>query len=329
MALSEGRVKAGPLPLGAGLRGKAFRERGTQATIEKLKHIVAHALINLVRSGWGGLASIASIGVSFVIIGIFLLLVLHFNALVAEWKEQFQVSVFLDDRITSTQLEILGKRIQNEAAVKAITFTSKEEALASFRRELKGQESLLEGLGDNPLPASFQLKIREGYQSPEALKSLSAFLSRLEGVEDVQYGHEWIERISHAARIMKLLGIIIGSVLTLGSAMIVSNTIRLAVYARAGEIEIMRLVGATKAYIRAPFLVEGMLQGSLGALLALGVLYAAYRFVAPTFNLASPLFPTARDRGFLESSMMAGLVGGGAVIGALGSSIAVRRFLKM
>lgn len=299
------------------------------ALVEKLKHILAHALINLVRAGWGGLASIGTIGVSFVIVGIFLLLVLHFNSLVAEWKEQFQVSVFLDDRITPTQLEILGRRIQNEAAVKAITFTTKEEALASFRRELKGQESLLEGLGDNPLPASFQLKIREGYQSPDALKRLSAFLSRLEGVEDIQYGQEWIERVSNAARILKLLGSIIGSVLTLGSALIVSNTIRLAVYARAEEIEIMRLVGATKAYIRAPFLVEGMLQGSLGALLALGLLFAAYRFVAPTFNLASPLFPTAVGHGFLESSMMAGLVGGGAVIGALGSSMAVSRFLKV
>jgi cell division transport system permease protein len=297
--------------------------------VEKLKHIVAHALINLIRAGWGGIASIATIGVSFVIIGIFLLLVLHLNALIAEWKEQFQVSVFLDDRITPTQLEILGKRIQNEAAVKATAFTTKEEALASFRRELKGQESLLEGLGDNPLPASFQLKIREGYQSPDTLKRLSAFLSRLEGVEDVQYGQEWIERISNIVRIMKLLGIIIGSVLTLGSAMIVSNTIRLAVYARAAEIEIMRLVGATKAYIRAPFLVEGMLQGSLGALLALGLLFAAYRFVALTFNVTSPLLPTAANRGFLESSMMASLVGGGAMIGALGSSIAVRRFLKM
>ena len=91
----------------------------------------------------------------------------------------------------------------------------------------------------------------------------------------------------------------------------------------------MRLVGATKAYIRAPFLVEGMLQGSLGAGLALGLLFAAYRFVAPTLNLASPLFPIAASRGFLESSMMAGLVGGGAMIGALGSSIAVSRFLKM
>ena len=297
--------------------------------VKKLRQIPADALINLVRSGWGGLASIATIGVSFLIIGIFLLLVLQFNALLTEWREQFQLSVFLDDKITPTQLEILEKRIRNEVAVKTVTFISKEQALANFRRELKGQESLLEGLGNNPLPASFQLKIREGYQSPAALERLSAFLNRLEGVEDIQYGQEWIERLSSAARITKLLGIMIGSVLTLGSALIVSNTIRLAVYARAAEIEIMRLVGATKAYIRAPFLVDGMLQGSLGALLALGLLFAAYRIVAPTFKLASPLLSTGADRGLLEPSMIATLVIGGAVIGALGSSLAVRRFLKM
>ena len=113
---------------------------------EKLKHIFAQALMNLIRAGWGGLASIATIGMSFLIIGIFLLLVLQLNALVAKWREEFRLSVFLEDRITQTQLEILEKRIQNEAAVKSITFTSKEEALANFRRELKGQESLLEGL---------------------------------------------------------------------------------------------------------------------------------------------------------------------------------------
>ncbi len=297
--------------------------------LKKLKQIPADAVVNLIRSGWGGLASIATIGVSFLIIGIFLILVLQFNAVVAEWREQFQLSVFLDDKVTPMQLEILEKRIQSEAAVKSVTFITKEQALANFRRELKGQESLLEGLGDNPLPASFQLKIREGSQSPAVLERLSAFLGRLEGVEDIQYGHEWIERVSNAARTMKLLGLIIGSVLTLGSALIVSNTIRLAVYARAAEIEIMRFVGATKAYIRAPFLVEGMLQGSLGALLALGLLFAAYRFVAPTFKLASPLLSTAADRGLLEPSMIAALVGGGAVIGTLGSSLAVSRFLKV
>lgn len=296
---------------------------------EKLKHIVGHAVINLVRAGWGGVASIATIAMSFLIIGVFLLLVLQLNALVAKWREEFRLSVFLEDKITQTQLEILEKRIQNEAAVKSITFTSKEEALVNFRRELKGQEGLLEGLGDNPLPASFQLTIREGYQSPDALKRLSAFLSRLEGVEDIQYGQEWIERISNAAEIMRVLGLIIGSILTLGSALIVSNTIRLAVYARVEEIEIMRLVGATKAYVRAPFLVEGMLQGGIGALLALGVLFAAYRYLAATVTIASPLFSAAANLGFLEPSLMAALVGGGALVGAIGSSLSVGRFLRM
>src|SRR5574337_2078544 len=133
--------------------------------VEKLKYLLAYAAINLVRAGWGGLASITSIAVSFVVIGIFILLIQHFNALVAEWKEQLEVSAFLDDQITPLQLEMLRRRIENEAAVKGFTFTTKEEALANFRRELKGKESLLEGLGDNPLPASFQLKIREGYQN--------------------------------------------------------------------------------------------------------------------------------------------------------------------
>jgi cell division transport system permease protein len=297
--------------------------------VTKLRRIPVDAVMNLIRAGWGGLASIITIGVSFVIIGIFLLVILHMNALVAEWKEQFQLSVFLEDKITQTQLEILEKRIQNESAVKRVTFITREQALANFRRELKGQESLLEGLGSNPLPASFQIKIREGYQSPAALERLSAFLSRLEGVEDIQYGQDWIERISNAARIVRLLGLIIGSVLTLGSALIISNTIRLAVYARAAEIEIMRLVGATKAYIRAPFLVEGVLQGTLGALLALGLLFGAYRLVAPALDLASPLLATASDRGLLELQLVAALVTGGAAIGALGSSLAVSRFLKM
>jgi cell division transport system permease protein len=295
---------------------------------QKLKRIPVDALLNLVRSGWGGVASITAIGVSFLIIGIFLVVILQFNALIAEWKEQFELSVFLEDKITPTQLELLEKRIRHEAAVRSVTFVSKEQALATFRRELKGQESLLEGLGDNPLPASFQLKIREGYQSAAALERLGAYLRRLEGVEDVQYGHEWIERIANAARIMQVLGLTVGSVLTIGSALIISNTIRLAVYARAAEIEIMRLVGATRAYIRAPFVVEGMLQGMLGALLALGLLAAAYRLVAPAFKLASPLMAIPSGRGLLEPSMIGVLIAGGAAIGALGSALALSRFLK-
>jgi cell division transport system permease protein len=297
--------------------------------LRKLGQIFGEAATNLIRSGWGGVASTATIGACFLMVGIFLILVLQLTSLLADWRERFHLSVFLEDTITPTQLEILERRIRNEAAVKSVTYVSKEQALANFRRELKGQEGLLEGLGENPLPASFELKIQEGHQSPGALERLSTFLRRLEGVSDLQYGQEWIERVSYAARVVKTLAILIGAAVLVGSALIVSNTIRLAVYARATEIEIMRFVGATRAYIRAPFLVEGMLQGSLGALLALGLLSLAYRLVAPMFMLASPLLATAADRGVLEPSMIGAFVGGGALIGALGSALAVRRFLKV
>lgn len=291
---------------------------------ERARYILLDALANLKRSGWVGLASIATISISFLIIGIFLLLTLRLNAIVMRWREGFQVTVFLEDGITQEQMDLLKKRILNERAVKAISYLSKEEALADFKREFRGQEGLLEGLGENPLPASFQLKIREEYQTPQALKQLAAFLGRLEGVEDVLYGQEWIERLEAAVEILKGLGISIGAVLAVGSLLIVSNTIRLAVYARAEEIEILRLVGATKAYIGVPFFFEGLLQGSLGASLALLLLLAvqelAFRqlHLPPQVGTAGPLLPWA-----------AGMVGAGALIGAFGSLLSVRRFLRL
>src|SRR5574341_1632486 len=245
--------------------------------MERLRYILQDALVNSRRSRWGGLASIGTIVVSFVIVGIFLIITRNLGALVAEWKEQFQVTVFLEDGITAEQFALLKKRIQSERAVKGMTYTSKEEALQSFKRELRGKESLLEGLGENPIPASLQLKIHEAYQTPEALRQFTAFVGRLEGVEDVMYGQEWVDRLNSAIRMLRLLGLSVGLALGMASILIVSNTIRLAVYSRAEEIEVMRLVGATKLYIRAPFLLEGLIQGGLGAGLALVLLFGAYR----------------------------------------------------
>ena len=245
--------------------------------MDRLRYIFEDALINIRRSGWGGVASIGTIAVSFVIVGIFLIITGNLGALVADWKEQFQVTVFLEDGITAEQLALLRKRIQSERAVKSMTYTSKAEALQQFKRELQGKESLLEGLGENPIPASLQLRVHEAYQTPEALKQLTASLGRLEGVEDVMYGQEWVDRLSSVIRVLRLLGLSVGLALGLASLLIVSNTIRLAVYARAEEIEVMRLVGATRLHIRLPFVLEGMIQGTLGAGLALLLLFGAYR----------------------------------------------------
>ncbi|MBI2457637.1 MAG: ABC transporter permease [candidate division NC10 bacterium] len=278
--------------------------------MERLRYILQDALVNIRRSGWGGLASIGTIAVSFVILGIFLIITRNLGAVVAEWKEQFQVTVFLEDGITAEQLALVKK------------------ALQSFKRELKGKESLLEGLGENPIPASLQLRVHEAYQTPEALRQFAAFLTRLEGVEDVLYGQEWVDRVASAVRVLRLLGLSVGLALGMASLLIVSNTIRLAVYARAEEIEIMRLVGATKTHIRAPFLLEGMIQGGLGAGLALLLLFGAYRATLWQLQLTPGQIFGVGVGSFLDPRWATAMLLAGASVGAFGSLISVGRFLR-
>jgi cell division transport system permease protein len=296
--------------------------------MDRLRYIFEDALINIRRSGWGGLASIGTMAVSFVIVGIFLIITGNLGALVAEWKEQFQVTVFLEDGITGEQLALVRKRIQNERAVKGMTYTSKAEALQQFKRELQGKDSLLEGLGENPIPASLQLRVHEAYQTPEALRQLTASLGRVEGVEDVMYGQEWVDRVSAVIRLLRLLGLGVGLALGLASLLIVSNTIRLAVYARAEEIEVMRLVGASRLHVRAPFLLEGMIQGTLSAGLALLLLYGAYRATLWQLQVIPGQVFGMGAGSFLELRWAVLMVVSGAGVGAFGSLISVGRFLR-
>jgi cell division transport system permease protein len=296
--------------------------------MDRFRYIFDDALINIRRSGWGGLASIGTMAVSFVIVGIFLIITGNLGALVAEWKEQFQVTVFLEDGITGEQLALVRKRIQSERAVKGMTYTSKAEALQQFKRELQGKDSLLEGLGENPIPASLQLRVHEAYQTPEALRQLTASLGRVEGVEDVMYGQEWVDRVSAVIRLLRLLGLGVGLALGLASLLIVSNTIRLAVYARAEEIEVMRLVGASRLHVRAPFLLEGMIQGTLSAGLALLLLYGAYRATLWQLQVIPGQVFGMGVGSFLELRWAVLMVVSGAGVGAFGSLISVGRFLR-
>jgi cell division transport system permease protein len=296
--------------------------------MDRLRYIVEDALTNLRRSGWGGVASVATISVSFVIVGIFLIITGNLGALVADWKEQFQVTVFLEDNITGDQLALLRKRVQSERAVKSATYTSKAEALQQFKREMQGKESLLEGLGENPIPASLQLRVHEAYQTPEALKQLTASLSRLEGVEDVMYGQEWVDRLSSVIQVLRLLGLSVGLALGLASLLIVSNTIRLAVYARAEEIEVMRLVGASRLHIRIPFVLEGVIQGTLGAVVALLLLLGAYRATLWQIQMTPGQIFGMGVGSFLAPEWVVLMVVVGAGVGAFGSLISVGRFLR-
>lgn len=297
---------------------------------ERVQHLLGEILINFRRGGWGVVASIGAFTVAFLVTGIFLLLTLNLSIVVARWAEDFQVVVFLRDETTPEQLTLLRKQLDKELAVREVAYVSKSQALAEFRKQIRDQESLLEGLKDNPLPASFRLRIHRESQTADDLSQLAASLRRMEGVEDVLYGQEWIERLTSIIQVMKILGIVIGGVLGVTSLFIVANTIRLAVYARAEEIEIMRLVGATRAYIQLPLILEGSLQGGMGAALALGLLYALYRGTLWQLGTSAPAIFSGPELGqFLETEYQMVMVGFGALLGGVGSLVAVRRFLKV
>ena len=296
--------------------------------VTRLWNLLGDTLGNLRRGGWGGLAAVGAITVSSLILGFLWLLTVNLQAILSDWKAQFEVVVFLREDITANQRELLRRRLQAETVVAAVQYTSKEEALTLFKRDLRGQASLLEGLGENPLPASFQLRIREEHQTGPAMRALGASLERVEGVEEVLYAQEWVDQIGRLVSVLHVAGWVVGTILGAAAVFIVANTIRLAVYTRADEIEILRLVGATRGYIRAPFILEGLFQGLLGAALALLLLFAGYRFLVWRLGLAPAGLLALGAGRFLEPLQVAGLLVAGAVLGGMGSLLSVRRFLK-
>ncbi len=285
--------------------------------IAVIRYSWGEALRSLKRSGWGGLASIGTIAASFLIIGVFLLISSNLNAVLSGWKEEVQITAFLKDGLPAAQISSLKDEISTERGIKALSYVSKEQALADFKRDLKGQEGLLEGLGYNPLPSSFQIRVDEALQSPEALKDLAGKLKKLNGVEDVLYGQEWIERLTIIMRTLKLIGIGLGTLLLLASIFIVSNTIRFSICGRADEIDVMRLTGASWSYIRTPFLFQGILEGLIGGALSLIILFLSFHIILWHIDLLPASSFTFSRLQFLRlphqllTLLAGGLIGGG------------------
>ena len=153
-------------------------------------------------------------------------------------------------------------------AVEGLVFVSRTEALDRFRALFRDLRTLPDDLGENPFPASLEVSLRADHQSPREVQRLVHDFERAPGVQEVQYDLLWIERLATAVRLVRGVGLFLGGILVLAGVFTISNVIRLTIYAREDELDIMRLVGATQAYVRGPFVVEGMIQGGLGGLVS-------------------------------------------------------------
>jgi cell division transport system permease protein len=228
--------------------------------------------------------------------------------------------------MASDEVNRLSESISRLPEVSAVKHVSREDALGRFRRDLGGQAGILDGLSGNPLPASLEVTLREGGGGPAAVRAVAARVRGIRGVEDVQYGEEWIAQYGAFMNFLRILGTLLGGFLLAGSALVVSNTIRLAVYARREELEILSLVGASKPFVRIPFLIEGILQGILGGALAIAILYGAYRIVEPRLSQSLLLAAGQLNLDFLPLRAILVLLGVGAAVGLIGSALSVGRF---
>ena len=246
-----------------------------------------------------------------------------------EWSNQVGISVYFEHDIPATDLAAIKSRILALPGTDKVSYVNKDEAIKRFRQRLKGQESLLEGVSADILPASLEITLRREFRTSQAIESYVSVLRKIAGFGEVQYGEEWVRRFTTFMQLLRLAGLLIGGFLVLAVVFIVSNTIKLAIFARKDELEILALVGATRLFIKAPFLLEGIFQGAAGGILA--IFFLGISYLALVANAANVLLFTPIDQGlvFLPLHYSLAVFFGGILLGFLGSLTSLKRFIPV
>ena len=265
--------------------------------------------------------------VSMLILGVFLLLFVNLNTWIHGWGYSLSMSIYLQDNISNTNRDNVKSFLKGLPSAEISRFISKERALKDLKDALGSQAGLLEGLSDNPLPASFEVILREVGLQQTDLDNIKEELQGIEGVEEVQFSEEWLKRFKALMDMVRLVGIIVGGLLCFCVLFIVTNTIKLTIYSHKGEIEILKLVGATDWFVKIPFLLEGIIHGILGGVIVLVVLFLGYVLF---FSKKMCLLDLAvLDFNFLpfEYGLLIFLLS--VTLGLVGSFVAVGRFFDI
>lgn len=293
--------------------------------IRTCEYFIREVFISLRRNNWMTFASISTVAVSLLILGMFLILILNLNNMASNLESQMEISVYLEDELTEEEQGAIEEKIKALPGIEKITFVSKSEAMERFKERLGDQQTLLTALGDtNPLPDAFEVRL----QSPEFVKAAAASIGKFAGVESAKFGQDVIDQLFELTKLIRIFGLVLILFLAFATIFIISNTIRLTVFARRKEIGIMKYVGATDWFIRWPFLMEGMILGFLGSVVSAVVLRSSYSAITARIYDTLTFLPLIPEYPFLNHITLLLLVVGTA-IGALGSTISLKRFMKV
>ena len=239
------------------------------------------------------------------------------------------VILYIEKNLTEKEANQIKEKLKSSPAVSKIQFINSTQALENFQKKFPELQGIIENLKINPFPPSFEISIREKAISSDEILAFIQEIRKIDGIEDVQYNRDWVEKMKSFSRLVKAVGFFLGGILILASFFIISNIIKLNVFARKEEIEILRLVGATNTFIRIPFLAEGIILGILGGFLSLILLFVLIKtfpfYLGASLGVMQELI-SFRYLSLAQSTM---LIGGGAIIGFLGSISSLARFLKI
>ncbi len=289
-----------------------------------------YKLLLFVRTAIRGIASspvtsgiaVVTIGVTLVLVGAFALLLRNMEELLDHFGDDLRVIAYLESEVSGEALRALEDRARQIPGVEDVEAVSQEQALERFRASVGSGSTLLDGLDINPLPASLEISLSDDRRSAEGMEAVGNVIEGLAGVESLSSGRDWVEGYLRAVALVRGVGVGLGIILALATLLIVANTIRLGVFARRDELEILSLVGASRPFVQTPFLIEGVVQGAAGGAIALGLLYALFRFALPGFESGLELLVGTAPR-FFSSGEALILIAGGAGLGLFGSAAAL------
>jgi len=294
----------------------------------KVSYTLKETFRNLWRNRWMSLASITSVVATLIILGIIFILVLNINSISQGAKDQFtNIDVYIEEGVPTEEINLMKSDIVSLQGVEEVTYKPKDLALEEYKEQWGEDGYLLEGFVENPLPNSFVITLTEIEFSDYVVNKIGV----MEGIEEVRYDEDFINKIITVSDYIKVIGLILIVILIAISTFIISNTIKLALNSRRTEISIMKYVGATSWFIRWPFILEGTVLGLVGAVLSAGIIFYTYRY---TYNILTSDFYSLLaaylvgvDKIFNDSLVLFITIGSG--IGALGSITSIRKHLDV
>jgi len=291
--------------------------------MRRLIHFVREAVANIRLNRTTTVIAVATTAFTLACFGVFLLLYLNLRAVATSLQSDLKVVVYVKDVTPPSGVSDLQALLKADPGVQALVSVSKEQALADFRAQFPDESHLLQGLGENPLPASFIITLAPSYRSPDAVRHWAERLKSAPGVEQVQYSRDWIDNLNTIVGYLELAAVGIGTVLSAASVTIIASTIRLTLYARRDEIEIMRLIGATGGFIKIPYLIEGAMLGAMGSAVSLAMLRGGFELFNARLGMPGRFLGIDSGVHFFSGQVAAMILVAGLLLGFIGSVVSV------